>query len=280
MLQIFLNRFHQGSSVPLSAYLPAADALSLAQNNTESKDLSLVTASPEEKLQKVHYSWITPSIKESPEELRLFFLASLPENYAASVKKLLNITTPLPELSKEVKTFFLGLFFNKFLKLESRLPPSFLSVSKMDVLLTLNKQQLVELIDFLGLQDLAEALRHIVDKQRLKKIYSKLPTKKQQYLRICLHQKDRLGNLAPIQLSQWDGSMQKLDMVLHRKGLIRLGVALSGQQPDFVWHITQLLDTGRGGLLMKSWKEKETPNLTPSVAIQVLNLVKFLNKQG
>lgn len=278
MLQLLLNRFHHGPSQPLFAYLPKEEAEQLSNYAVEGQDISPALQKPDDQLQNIHYSWIAPTIQGAPEDLKPFLLASLPENYTASIKKLVNFTAPIPTLSPPAKEYFLKLFFSKYHTMGEHLPLLFVPPSKLGVLLTLSKQQLVEVIDFLGLQDLAEALRHIVDKARLKRIYGCLSAKKQQYLRVCLHQKDRLG-VAPMELNQWDGNIQKLETQLHRRGLMRLGVALSGQHPEFIWHLSQLLDTGRGGMLTKNYKPNEIPNVTAAVGMQVLSLIKFLYKQ-
>ena len=47
----------------------------------------------------------------------------------------------------------------------------------------------------------------------------------------------------------WDG--ESLRTLLHRRGLMRLGAGLFGQDPDLIWTLCHQLDIGRGGAVMK-----------------------------
>jgi hypothetical protein len=277
-LNALINRYHPGSSQHLVRHLTTEDAETLAQYPVEGNDVQAMLERPEVTLTRVHYSWLAPTVKGMPASMQPLILAALPETQRAKISSLLGISAPTTTFSDLGRSYVLSILVQQYLQDEPHLPIQFLPQSPLNVLLPLNKAQLVEMIDFLGLQDLAEALRHIVDKQRLKSIYHQLNPKQQQHLKTCLHHKDRL-NLPTIELSRWEGKdWRKLQDQLHRRGLARLGIALSGQHPDLVWHLSRHLDTGRGQLLFKSYQAQEIKNATPAMIITIQNLMKFLYK--
>jgi len=67
---------------------------------------------------------------------------------------------------------------------------------------------------------------------------------------------------------------------LHRRGIMRLGYALSGQHPDFIWHLSHRLDIGRGRLLKKNNFKNEIAGVTMPLQQQVANIINFINKTG
>jgi hypothetical protein len=125
------------------------------------------------------------------------------------------------------------------------------------------------------MHDLSESIRHIVDKNQLKAIYNCLSPRKQQFLRMCLHQKEKIT--APkLEIGRWDGDKKKLEQILHKRGLLRLGKALCGQHPQFFWYITRTFDTGRGAALARYYQEEPIPEISPLLIQQVLSLINFL----
>ena len=123
--------------------------------------------------------------------------------------------------------------------------------------------------------DLAEGIRHIVDRKKLKAIYLCLSHREQAFLRICLHKKEKLA--APkLDIDKWDGSREMLHRVLHRRGMLRLGKALSGQERHFVWHLVHLLDTGRGNIILQYYAEQPVAGVTPLLIQQVVSVINFI----
>ena len=63
---------------------------------------------------------------------------------------------------------------------------------------------------------------------KLKNIYLCLTPKELQFLRMCLHQKEKLV-IPQMGLEQWNGEQKELHKLIHQKGLFRLGKALCGE---------------------------------------------------
>lgn len=279
MLRVLLNKYHQKASDTLLKILPEEDAKGVISLNAYSNRPEIVLTQPEELIQNIHYSWLVDALKAIPKTIQEPILAALPSSNAAKLRQLLNLTT-LPQreiLSSPAKTFLINTLYNH-VKDHNVLPLEYLPQTELSVLVKLTKNQLVELIDFLAIYDLAESVRNIIDKDRIKKIYQHLSPSKIQFLRACLQQKERLS-AASLKLEQWDGDWGKLEKILHGRGLIRLGNALCGQHPDFVWHLTHMLDIGRGTRLQANYSAKAIPQITPILAQQVLNLVNIITQK-
>lgn len=278
LFKVLLNRFHPGTGESFLQNLPPSEAKEIINQNVTSTDPSVALTWKQDLLTQTHYSWLAPVIQQLPQFLQGAAAASLSEHQSSRLKSLLKIPLPAAPLSPPLKNFLIDQLYQKW-NLKEILPREYLPQTPLSSLLILSKSELVELIDFLALHDLSEALRHIVNTKNLKKIYSCLTPKKQQYLRVCLHQKERVA--APkLEIDKWDGSPQEFEAMMHRRGMFRLGKAVSGQDPQFMWHLTHILDTGRGAALAKYYQKNAIPDVTPYLAQQLLFVMNFLKKKS
>jgi hypothetical protein len=278
MFRVLLNKFHSDSTDLFLKNMPQTDSAQVLRQNITSKDAASMLAQPTSLIEKVHYSWFLDTFKEIPEALKPSILASLPLNHAEGIAKTLNIPFTKLKLSDPFKRFLINTLYTRFEKKEI-LPIEFLPETSLTLLSSFTKAKLVTIIDFLGIFDLAEEIRHIVEKNALKSIYEAIPPKKQQFLKQCLNQKEKL--VTPrCDLDNWDKTADSLNKLLHKRGMIRLSHALSGQHPDFCWHIIHLLDSGRGKIIAAHYKPHEIPAVSQVLAGQVINVINFLNKSG
>lgn len=276
MLRVLINRYHQGAPVALLAGLPQEEAQLVLEQGIISSDASQVILRPSELLgNKIHYSWLLPVIETFNSGMQPLLISALPKESAQALSHLMNVPL-LPSPVPPIRKILLIALCRKFTK-RTILPVQFLPETAVTPLGDLTKPELLELIDYLGIYDLAEEIRHIVDKVLLKSIYACLTAKKQHFLRICLHQKEKL-KAAKIGLINWKGDAGQLERLLHRRGLMRLSYALSGQPRDFVWHLVHRLDVGRGRLLGKYFSDKEIPGVSAFLAQQALNTLNFLKR--
>lgn len=74
-------------------------------------------------------------------------------------------------------------------------------------------------------------------------------------------------------LDRWDGEEESFRHLLHKRGLARLGLALSGQDPDLVWAICHQLDIGRGHTLFKLCGKSAAPGLSDAAIRQIEELL-------
>lgn len=276
MVRVLINHYHHGSPAALLEGLPEEDALQVLNQDVHSSDPSKVIMQPEVLLgEKVHYSWLEPVIESFNSSMQPILLSALPRETARSLGKLMGLPVLPPPFPPARRQLLLAIC-QKFCK-QAILPVEFLPETTLTPLVNLSKADLLELIDYLGLYDLADEIRHIVDRVLLKKIYACLTPKKQLFLRNCLHQKEKL-KASKIGLVNWKGDEAQLERLLHRRGLLRLSYALSGQAKDFVWHLIYRLDVGRGRLLSQYYSESEVPGISAFLAQQVVNTLNFLKR--
>lgn len=275
-LKVLINRYHPGPPDPLLNFLPPEDAQKALVHNITSPDIEPLLNHAKIVIDRIHYSWLKPAIEKFSRSMQPFFIASLPKKLAFSIQRHMDPSVKISPLTDTLKPFFLRLLYNT-LDADDRLPIEYLPESPLSSLAQWSKHELVDLIDFLGLHDLAGEIRQVVAKDALKGIYECLSPKQTTYLKMCLHQKDQIkSDSLKINFQKLDGDQLLRD--LHRRGLMRLGKALSGQHPDLIWYLSHTLDTGRGSLLAQYYSQQPTPKVTQALTIQVTNLMNFLKK--
>lgn len=269
MLRILINRFNPKAGNALLKFLPEEGAKAVMNQDIRSADLTPILQQPQKSLSTIHYSWIQPVLKKFPEPLQPAVMAALTAEQIAGMK----ISSPMA-ISNIAKTFILNQIY-QHLKISEHFPIEYLPETEFSPLSKWTKSKLMDLIDFLGLYDLASEVRHIVDRNYLKNIYTCLTPKQFYYLKVCLHQKEQLVS-PKLGIDPTKQDCSKLKQIIHRRGLLRLGKALCGQHPDLVWHIAHTLDIGRGNILLKEYQTEELPKVTKILKQQVLNLMNFL----
>ncbi len=272
--RVLLNRYREGSADAILKNLPQDEVKKILALDIHSKDTSPAFVDPLQLISLVHYSWLVKPFLELSTELQTYVLASLPSFQAQGICKMVSMPYEPFAISVKWRPFFLMKLLNK-LEIRSLLPLPYLPQTQLIALVGCSKQQLVELIDFLGLYDLAIELRQVVDKRILKQVYECLNRKKQVFLRAALHQIDKF---TPPKLGLETNMMdcRKLETILHRRGIIRLAAALSDQHPHLRQYLYYILDTGRSSLLKKYPDKEVPPNIAAALAAQTMNTLNFL----
>ncbi len=266
VLKAFLSRCPPEKKAALTRFLPEKERARLEQLPSFSGEPS--TEGHVRVIDQVHWSWFLPTLKAySPKEQKLFLSAVSPRA-ARNLGHILN-NTPATEITETGKAFLRGLLVSSLIGPEGRLLPiDYLPPSRFKPLLHSSKKELTGRIDLLALHDLSMELRQIVETKTLKKLYSFLtPAEKKRLQQISEHPDS--FTLPRMGLERWDGTEESFRLLLHRKGLARLGLGLSGQDPDLIWYICHQLDIGRGNLLFKlSHKEVNAP-IVEAIAKQI-----------
>lgn len=273
LLRVLMLRAHGSIAPAMLQLLPKKDAAALLENQVTSQNPLPIFNHEQELLSKLHYSWLHKMLPDPVKSKKLLLLSYLSEGQRKGLAQVSNLPLPDPIESPLLNKFYFSKILSD-LKFPKLLPTSYLPESSFNRLLKLNKIQLVEIIDLLGIYDLAHEMRRIVATKNLKNIYKCLSPKHQQFLRQCLHAKDKV--ITPkLHLDQWNGEEKPLKTLLHRRGLTRLAIALSGAHPDLIWQITHILDSGRGQILLDQVKKEEIPHISSAVAIQIDNAYNF-----
>lgn len=278
LMRILLNRFHPKTAKEFLSLLPQDDAKQILSQNVITSDIDPIFVKPQEFLKNIHYSWVLPYVQKLPKHIQELLISALPNPLAAGLKKYLKISSTRVPMPKRASAFFVRKIYSQ-IQQPDVLAPEFLPKGNLSVLLDLSRKELVDLVDFLGLYDLAEEVRHIVDKKSLQTVYACLDNKKLQFVSMSLHQKSRFV-VPKLDLQKWNGNCTELLHTLHERGLYRLGKALSGSHPDFLWHLSRRFDTGRGAILEKYYTKQASPGVTSALVQQVINVMNFLKQKS
>lgn len=281
LLRILLSRFKDDLSdiAFQEAFLndlPEQEAIEILSIKSPGPHIEAILNFPSEIIQSVHYSWVAETIAKIPKAFQPQVISLFNPRQAGRLTEMVGAKPFTQNLSAPVRAFLLKLFFDNF-DAESLLPKTFLPHSELHVLTKLSKDELVELIDLLGIYDLTDESRTILDNKRVKGIHQCLTPAQRRFAVYCLHQKEKIAS-SRLNLANWNGDCNELHRRIHVRGIARLGKALSGQNPQLVWYIVHTLDTGRGHLLQKNIEKEAVPKITPALAQQVLQTLNHLQK--
>lgn len=273
LLRILLNRAHGSVNESLLKGLPKEEADKVRALLIGAQDPNPLLTHAQRSLESIHYSWILDRLKTQSESFHQGILACLTQEQKKGLANALQIPVPEKTLSPFLKKFYLHHIFNSFPELNESLPLEYIPDSSMNKLAELTKKQLLRLIDNLAMFDLAHEMRGIVATKTLKMLYGALTPDQQQFLRKCLPLKDKITP-SKLNLDRWSKSSKELMLLLHKRGIIRLAYALSGESEDLIWTIAHRLDKGRGTLLIKI-AEKEVPlQIKEGMMLQVHTAMK------
>lgn len=273
MLRVLINRYHSKEGHALLKFLPEEERQSVMDQEVSSMDLTPILEQPQKALAKIHYSWIQPLEEAFPDSLRPALIAALTAQKLAGLKEPSALS-----ISEVARKFILNQIYDS-LKIDEHLPLEYLPQGELLPLAQWSRGDMIHLMDFLGLYDLASEVRQIVNRNYLKNIYACLTPKQFYYLKVCLHQKERLTS-PKLGIDPTQQDCPKLKKIIHRRGLLRLGRALCGEHPDLVWHIAHTLDRGRGNVLLQEYHTEPLHKVTQLLKEQVLNLVNSLPLKG
>jgi hypothetical protein len=229
-------------------------------------------------LKKIHYSWFVSIINELPTNIRPLFLGLFDEDNAKSLKKMIKTTSSKLELTNVANKFFQNYLISNLIGKNPLLPINFLPPSPLIYLLSLSKEELIKIIDFLSLYDLVFEMKHIVETKILKKIYSFLSPQQRDFIEKKANYKEPFS-ITRMGLDRWDGDEKTLKTILHKRGLIRFSKALSYQNSSFIWYMCHFLDIGRGQNILTFVKNKCSKDLSDAIIANILELTELLTKR-
>lgn len=257
MLGVLIKHYHGSSKHPSLSSLPDDEAQALAGLAIENGDAALAIRQPWEYLLSIHYSWLFEPINHLPRQLVPYVVSSLPSGSKEKVAKHLRLESLPENLTDPFKHLLLDKLYS-LLEIKKKTPLEFIPAEPLQELVHLTKNQIVNLIDCLGVYDVATELKQIVDRNQLARIIEGLSPLEQKYLKKAAGKQLRWGG-PKLGLDQWGGDKQKLQRALHLRGMMRLGKALKKHHPDFTAHFLLKIDTGRGKQI-KKYISQETPD--------------------
>jgi hypothetical protein len=271
--QVLINHFQKGKGEELSSFFPDLKEIPEVHFN----QIEVFTKLGENFLSRVHYSWLIPLIETFSKPNQTLVVKALPDPLGKKIAKFLNISFASP-LKGVQQQWILNRFLSSWKDFQNTLPLPLIPECDASFLLKLKKDEILDLIDFLAIFDLSQEIRVIVDKKLIQNLYLCLNDEKQKFLKVCLHQKEKVP-APPLNLEHWDGDAEKLNRILHHRGLVRLAVAISGQPKDFIWHFIHILDSGRGEKLKRYIKSEKMGFATEQRMQQIQIALKTLQKR-
>ena len=280
-----MNLTNQRRTLVLKAYLSrcSQEKMALLERFLPQEEQQRLSALPPLKerqmpprgslLEEVHWSWFLPTLKSYPEREQGFFLHCLSGTAEHNLQQELNLFPAQEVVNPSGCLFLRQVLLHSLIGTEEQLiPKDYLPPSPLNVLSTMGKKGLVHLIDYLSLYDLAHEVRQIVETKILKKIYSFLSEEEKRFLKVIPSNKEPYA-VPRMGLEKWDKTEAHFRHLLHKRGLARLGAALSGQDPDLIWYVCHQLDIGRGTSLYKSCAKERMPVTSEWVARQIEELL-------
>jgi hypothetical protein len=272
VLNVLLNKVDAAEKTNLLSFLEAADRQEIAKK-IDIIDLDLSVILKKTLIDNIHYSWFIPLLNSYKKDEIDFFLLSLEDNKKKSLEKILNHKCKSFKLPNEIKNFFLSILYENLISSNSfLLPLNYLPKSNLSNLLTLDKKNIVKIINYLSLYDLVKEVKFIVDTKKLKKIYSFLTSDEKNFLNKIFkyHESFRTKRL---NLEKYTLEKKTIRNILHIRGLERFALALSLETEDFIWYIMHFLDIGRACILEKLIK-KEKSSIASIIASQILYILE------
>lgn len=233
-------------------------------------------------LNELHYSWYIPLIESFTKSDLSILVFAFNEEIKSLLEKHFALPKPSFTPSFIAIDFFQKLVFEKVLdsKVEI-LPKEYLPDSELNLLLELSKNELVMLIDYLALFDLAIQIPKILSPDILKKIEEYLPPEKKQFLKKLSFYKQPFA-FPPLALEK-ASTLEEFNLILHKRGLNRFAKAICNEHPTFIWYICHRLDIGRGKNLLKLSKDRTQNEITKTITfniMEILPIIRTKNKIG
>ena len=290
--RLLLNKYILANQDAFLHILPEEEQKEVSQHLFASNNPLAALSSSLGWLEHVHYSWLEAPIQSLPAALqKSIILALTPEQKNGLIKRNL-ISSSLEShcsFAQPVRCFLLNKLYEAWKEKEVNkrtvlarelLARELLPDNSLLSLFECSKRELVEVIDLLAMHDLSEEVRHIVDKKLLRAILLNLTSRQQKYLKACLHQKAKMAML-PLNVKEVYKDRKAFTMLLHKRGLKRFALGLCGCDPDFIWHITHTLDTGRGKIVIDACqKETEVQKTTQMIRLEILAIIQLLKKEA
>lgn len=274
ILNAFLSRHDEQKRDRLLSYLSEKEKGKITQMLPFRDGVLPEEFSSDSMLEGVHWSWFLPTLKSYAPTEAEFFLAALDPTSARPLTELVPCKIAKEPLTPIGKAYLRRILLDSLIGPHDRLiPAELLPPSPLNSLLKLSKKKLILLIDLLSMHDVASEVKQIVETKILKKLYSFLSEAEKKFLKHAAAKPEPFS-LPKIGLERWDGTKEALRHVLHRRGLGRLAVALSGQTPALIWYVCHQLDIGRGNTLFKMSTKEAVPTVIEAAARQVEELLE------
>lgn len=267
MVQLLLAHFCPSDTNALLRFLPSEQGKKIVGANISQPRLEAAFITPLEKIKNIHPSWLSEWKEKKSGWIRMIIEDFFKGRIEGSSPRGAFLQTIAQELEE---TFFPC----------NILPEAYLPPSELQPLVTLSKEEILQLIDFLGICDLAAELQHIVDRKLIQKAYQSISAIEQAYLRERISKKEHTSP-ARLHLEKWNQESATLKKILHQRGIIRFATALGDESHQLIWYIIHHIDRKRGTFIQEQLSSPELKLLQVPVQKKIiLHALNFLMQKG
>lgn len=244
------------------------------------KPIALHLDSESEKLHNFHYSWYISIISACPKELQRELLTLFTPQQQAKLEKHLKVKTSTKKVNPLIEKFFT----HKILKQlgYQQLPPECLfSHSPHFYLLKISKKDLVYILHRLGILDIANMAKKIVDKKTLKDLFKFFTRDQKKWFKEA--QKTYIEPLASStkDIKRCLEDDRSFINFLEKRGILRLSMSLANENSFLVWNLAHILDKGRGEEFLSVVRRCVPSGHTPFYTKQLSDICKpFKEKES
>ncbi len=271
-----LTHFHPEDYSEYWSHLEEPERLALEKMKIDSLPLDLKIDDPMSLFHKIHYSWFMETLKQLPTPLLYQGLSLLSKEQRVKISKFPGFKKAYKPASKAVANYLIFFFLDQ-LGVNELAPLCFLPSSPYNFLIDLSKEKLVHLIERLGLIEVAQVSKKIVDQKILQKLSKFLSrSQKRRYEEAQKQNEPKAPSGENFSKSMQD--KKTFFIFLEKRGIERLARALVCEHPCLLWHIAHRLDIGRGQeLLLKARRFMPSP-ITPFYQKQLTQLIDELKE--
>lgn len=223
-------------------------------------------------IEQMHPSHLVTIVQNFSRGDQNALLSVLSESQTNFLKEELQIDEELKEPSPLLKKFLLQQLTKALLENAPPLSP-ILPTSPLNKLLQLTHPQLLNLCSFLGLHDLANEVKKIIQSDKLKGIEAILSQDEKKCLKNLLKGKE-IVTFGTLNLQSWDGKKESLREVLQGRGINRLAKALYKENPTLIWHISHKLEKNQAEMLHKLCVDPKNKMAHEALKNQVMTIIK------
>lgn len=219
----------------LPSFLPEKRSLAISSLDIPQVTLLSLQSPSLAILENSHFSWFIPFLRNVSEHDLFLFLSSLPFELQQHLQKALRCVCNVRPMSSSLAEFFQNKLISCCFPV-TPLPKEALPPSPFNELLVLSCERFRNLIEFLGLYDLAAEMKQMIDGIKIKKIKRCLSQEKLLFLSL-LFQKQEPVLFKKMELNAWNELPEDLLGIVYQRGINRIAKALFSENSNLIFLI-------------------------------------------
>lgn len=245
VLQRLLYHTHQDNFNAFLKYFEEKERIQLAALPKIENPIALHLDPLETIVHLFHYSWFIEAFEKCPQPFYAHMLGVFSNEQSDKLQKILKIKSSHKKSSPLLEKFLVQ-WFLKQLGIEQLPPSCFFSHCSNFFLLKMHKKSLVMILHKLGILDIANMAKKIVDKKTLKELLKFFSPDQKKFFNDAqkMYNEPLASSIKDLDKKLEDD--RSFNHFLEKRGILRLAMALANENSFLVWHLAHILDQGRG----------------------------------